>query len=84
MQYLQAKIIKDFKTSVVVVFFFFFGLIVAYLSCFCASPARRVCFYFRCFSSLSPLLEVGPSPACRLAPGLLRNILSSPFRASVR
>uniref|UniRef100_A0A7N8XCY8 Uncharacterized protein n=1 Tax=Mastacembelus armatus TaxID=205130 RepID=A0A7N8XCY8_9TELE len=38
--------------------------------------------HFRCFSSLSPALLLA-SP-CRLLGGLLRNILSSPLRASVR
>lgn len=37
--------------------------------------------HFRCFSSLSPVLPASP---CRLLGGLLRNILSSPLRASVR
>uniref|UniRef100_A0A3B3QG38 Uncharacterized protein n=1 Tax=Paramormyrops kingsleyae TaxID=1676925 RepID=A0A3B3QG38_9TELE len=42
--------------------------------------------YFRCFSSLSPALEPGPSPeVCRLVLLLLfKNILSRPLRASVR
>uniref|UniRef100_A0A3B3YGI5 Uncharacterized protein n=1 Tax=Poecilia mexicana TaxID=48701 RepID=A0A3B3YGI5_9TELE len=38
--------------------------------------------HFRCFSSLSPALP--PASPCRLLGGLLRNILSSPLRASVR
>uniref|UniRef100_A0A3Q0T9B3 Uncharacterized protein n=1 Tax=Amphilophus citrinellus TaxID=61819 RepID=A0A3Q0T9B3_AMPCI len=38
--------------------------------------------HFRCFSSLSPALL--PASPCRLLGGLLRNILSSPLRASVR
>uniref|UniRef100_A0A8C5EXF5 Uncharacterized protein n=1 Tax=Gouania willdenowi TaxID=441366 RepID=A0A8C5EXF5_GOUWI len=38
--------------------------------------------HFRCFSSLSPALP--PASPCRLLGGLLRNILSSPFRASLR
>uniref|UniRef100_A0A3Q3KLR2 Uncharacterized protein n=1 Tax=Monopterus albus TaxID=43700 RepID=A0A3Q3KLR2_MONAL len=38
--------------------------------------------HFRCFSSLSPPLL--PASPCRLLGGLLRNILSSPLRASVR
>uniref|UniRef100_A0AAY5F2Z1 Uncharacterized protein n=1 Tax=Electrophorus electricus TaxID=8005 RepID=A0AAY5F2Z1_ELEEL len=41
--------------------------------------------HFRCFSSLSTPLEPGPSAGvCRLEVWLLRNILSSPFSASVR
>uniref|UniRef100_A0A8D2ZNY0 Uncharacterized protein n=1 Tax=Scophthalmus maximus TaxID=52904 RepID=A0A8D2ZNY0_SCOMX len=50
-------------------FFFFFFFF----------PPRQP--HFRCFSSLSPALL--PSP-CRLLDGLLRNILSSPLRASLR
>uniref|UniRef100_A0A8C3AX57 Uncharacterized protein n=1 Tax=Cyclopterus lumpus TaxID=8103 RepID=A0A8C3AX57_CYCLU len=45
------------------------------------SPSSPPQLYFRCFSSLSALLP--PSP-CRLLGGLLRNILSSPLRASLR
>uniref|UniRef100_A0A8C9WW64 Uncharacterized protein n=1 Tax=Sander lucioperca TaxID=283035 RepID=A0A8C9WW64_SANLU len=44
-----------------------------------SAPPPRL--HFRCFSSLSALLP--PSP-CRLLGGLLRNILSSPLRASLR
>uniref|UniRef100_A0A674MJQ7 Uncharacterized protein n=1 Tax=Takifugu rubripes TaxID=31033 RepID=A0A674MJQ7_TAKRU len=46
------------------------------------SSSSRPPPHLRCFSSLSPpLLTASP---CRLLGGLLRNILSSPLRASVR
>uniref|UniRef100_A0A3Q3WQJ2 Uncharacterized protein n=1 Tax=Mola mola TaxID=94237 RepID=A0A3Q3WQJ2_MOLML len=51
--------------------------------CVCSLPPPLVpLLHFRCFSSLSPPLL--PASPCRLLGGLLRNILSSPLRASVR